>query len=158
MLRVRATIPSVNVFYRPTEQQLATTVATTIGLPGEVRAVADGTSFLIIATLDVANAPECHRDGAHSVLGALEQAGLRATRLVATRTATRLAEGAVTGLAGGLGLGSKVRTDLAPLLTLASTAVGGFIGNLVEKELDLFEWQRGPDGGWYLVTTSSSNN
>lgn len=158
MLRLRATIPTTNVVYQPIEQQVANVVAATIGMPGAVQALADGTGLIVVATLEVANTPERHRDGAHSLLGSLEQAGLYATRLVATRVATRLAEGAVTGFAGGLGLGSKARTDLAPLVTLVSTAVGGFLGNLVEKELALFEWQRASDGRWYLVSVGPSNN
>jgi hypothetical protein len=150
MLRLVAEIPATRRRWF-TPQEVAVAVASGIDGKGHVQAFADGGGFVITALLDVVNAREHHVAAANALLTAVEQSELYATRLMAARIGTWLAEGALTGLAGGLGLGTQARSDLAPLIAFGSTLVGGLFGQLCEKEIALFEWQRNPSGDWFQV-------
>jgi len=158
MLRLTAELPRTISLYRPTEEQVASAVASRIVGQGQVQAVGDGTGFIVTASLDVLNAREHHENAANALLSAIEGSGLYATRLIATRLGTRLAEGALTGLAGGLGIGTQTRSDLAPWVALGSAVLGGLFGQWCEKELALFEWQRTHLGNWYEVPQAQGSS
>lgn len=108
----------------------------------------DDGALAITADINVIGSIEHHQSAANAVLSAVNQLGLYAVRLVATRTATWAAEAAISSALGGFGLGASQKSELAPFIAVAAGLFGGFIGSQVERELEMFEWHRDADGRW----------
>jgi hypothetical protein len=54
-------------------------------------------------------------------------------------------------LAGGLGVSTTQKLELAPSIVVLAGTAGSIIGSLIEKEIDRFEWRRDGSGGRYLA-------
>jgi hypothetical protein len=131
-------------------QEVADFVAARMTEPGKVRVAVDGADFLVSVYMDVQNGDHQHRSSANKILAAIEQAGVNAAHLVATRLVTRMAEGLIGGTLSGLGLSSKAKAEAAPWITAVAALLGGIAGHLVPKEVHMFEWRRTPNG-WFEV-------
>jgi hypothetical protein len=152
MLRITVEIPPHPLPYmeRPSADHLTTALANRITDNGTIYVTpTEEGGFVVTAALEVVNAVEHHRDAANGFLSAVNGLGLYAVRLVATRVATRAAEGFFTGLVGGLGASAPQKSELAPWITLFGGLFGSIIGSAIEKEIKLFEWQRDTAGRWY---------
>lgn len=144
---------------RPAPEFLAPALAGRITGTGNVCVTAtDEGGFVITAALEVIDAIEHHRNAADVVLSAANGLGLYAVRLVATRSATRAAEGLFTGLVGGLGASAPQKSELAPWIIVAAGIAGSIIGSAIEKEIKLFEWRRDGAGRWYAVDQQPTNS
>jgi hypothetical protein len=88
---------------------IAQFVASRMTEPGHVRVARDGADLFASVFLEVVNSDQQHRSSASKILWAIEQGGMKATQLVATRLATWAAEGAIGGAVGDSGSAPRPR-------------------------------------------------
>jgi hypothetical protein len=69
---------------------------------------------------------------------------------------TEWAEGALVGFLGGVGVGVKLKSDLAVLISiLADTAIGALAGSQVQFALNPSLATRDASGNWTLLAQSA---